>query len=244
MAPTLLLGLPPELRLYIYRYVFEDSVIFVCPRKRLAKSSDVGLLLTCRLCHTEARSIFWKETRVEGCRDGEKCNYDLFARGHSLSEFAKAHIRHIRGVCCDRDRQVVQKIIRQFPQLETCRVISSIICLWDSYRHSRDPGHRHDQLLFNDVVRYCMKMDPHKYVQEAYGIDIATSKVTFFTSIEVHSRPSEMITRISTTTCTGWNNITNITLDVLDQFQHQKVYIQSIHNRGGSKGHTKEHKRY
>ncbi|KAI1781371.1 hypothetical protein F4818DRAFT_451483 [Hypoxylon cercidicola] len=188
MAPISLLDLPVELRIHIYHYAFRDSVVVVCACQRLPASIHTGLLFTCKLCYAEARSVFWQESRVAGCNSHDGCSLKVLVDGTGLSEFAKAHIKHIGDGGFDLDRRMVRKVLREFPGLETCRIASPTEA--GTKRTGRDKDAlEYDGEICKCVVYECLKLEPHAYIRRKYGIYPTTSKVTFFTCIGVLTIP-------------------------------------------------------
>jgi hypothetical protein len=69
-SPCTFLSVPAEIRRKIYEFVFEGNTVFVKPGKRITRTIKITrspealyqLLLTCRLCHNEARPFFYSST--------------------------------------------------------------------------------------------------------------------------------------------------------------------------------------
>lgn len=148
-------SLPVEIRLQIYDEVFTGSklTLVITPSRHSRDPVPLGgrrtifestghhnFLLTCRVVYHEALSSYWSKTLVV-CGTSERlANFlgletgDLFHLtyvANRMSDFAKAHIKHLREVEPFKDPVYqdthdlpFREFISLFPQLETCEIRS------------------------------------------------------------------------------------------------------------------------
>ncbi|KAH9994900.1 hypothetical protein F4779DRAFT_607866 [Xylariaceae sp. FL0662B] len=199
------LAIPPELRLLIYRNVFQGSSVGLIHRQRNSEGSGPvadgqpsetfvtsdypSILLTCKQCYNEGLALFWQETRVIVRVREYPYASALFLLDRCLSGFAKANIKHIRDVELRRRsyhmaHQATQEALDKFPRLETYQVSLGWTRIFvNNIRRRRHPDleyYNNQQGLRDRIIAQFLGMDPHEYLRTVYGIDPATCKTQFF----------------------------------------------------------------
>ncbi|RYP82948.1 hypothetical protein DL770_005461 [Monosporascus sp. CRB-9-2] len=117
-----LLGLPAEVRLVIYYFVFQGSRIEYDPSRRppFRATRHWTVLATCKQIYDEGRKEYWRETRVHmGPRSGIA---DLAAR---LPDFVRDGVRHIRrlDVSSPSAARETPGCLARFAGLRTCELL-------------------------------------------------------------------------------------------------------------------------
>jgi hypothetical protein len=119
--------LPPELRLLVYEEIFEGSKASY-KRKHTVKgrtqlsvlvpSYHCNFLLTCNQAYDEAIKTYWSKTTLYG--DPEDVELTFFL-GSIVPNFAKLHVRHIRGLNPHEldERPGVDSCLKQYRRLRT-----------------------------------------------------------------------------------------------------------------------------
>lgn len=137
--------LPPELRLQIYKHIFDGSKMHFWPsymvelimfkrfvvRRRmyenvLVPTHHYNFMLTCRQAYNEARETYWSETTLQSePSDGD---FILFTRS-IVPDFAKRHIKHIRGLSglLIDNWDSVRQYLEEFPKLQSVGIGVPII---------------------------------------------------------------------------------------------------------------------
>lgn len=118
--------LPPELRLMIYEEIFEGSQ--ACYKQEYTVGSHTQhhvllptyhykFLLTCRQAYNEALKTYWSKTILYG----DYADRDLvFFLRSVVPDFAKLHVRHIRGLNdYDVRRSSIRGCLEDFKKLQT-----------------------------------------------------------------------------------------------------------------------------
>lgn len=87
------LGIPPELRSCVYGYVFEELRMYASNKwPRRAKHMTIALLLTCKLCYTEALPVAYMSASI---RIAGFAQPDLASLQHCMNSVACANLRQL-----------------------------------------------------------------------------------------------------------------------------------------------------
>ncbi|KAH8742605.1 hypothetical protein F5883DRAFT_530693 [Diaporthe sp. PMI_573] len=118
--------LPPELRLLIYEDVFEGSRASykrshtVGGRTQLSvlvPSNHYNFLLTCNQAYDEAIKTYWSKTTLYGDPEDHEMTFFL---GSIVPNFAKLHVRHVRGLNnYELDDRPVGACLKEYQELQT-----------------------------------------------------------------------------------------------------------------------------
>lgn len=118
--------LPAELRLQIYKEIFEGSRTTYKPslvighrtyRNILWPTEHRNFLLTCRKAYNEAHDTYWNKTILYG--DPGQKDLAFFLRS-VVADFAKPHLKHIRDLCGYLHLwPPVPQCLEEFPNLES-----------------------------------------------------------------------------------------------------------------------------
>lgn len=118
--------LPAELRLMIYEDMFEGSKASY-KRKHtvggrtqysvLLPTYHCNFLLTCKQAYDEAIKIYWRKTTLYGDPDDDELTFFL---GSIVPNFAKLHVKHIRGLnSCELPDRPVDGCLKDYQSLQT-----------------------------------------------------------------------------------------------------------------------------
>ncbi|CAJ2512569.1 Uu.00g055840.m01.CDS01 [Anthostomella pinea] len=194
-APTpTFLGIPVELRLRIYGYVFAGSRVTFTPARRrdtnkpvekaqsdaFTTEGHVDVLLTCKQCYSEGRTIFWEHARLRAGVDpwSDTNVMSIYYLSESISDFTKAHVKHLRvAILGNHPGEEPRIVLSQFLRLKTCEIFMD-------YRKTTKEewaanGDNPDAWLAWARLRNPILGDSHAYLN-GLGFDVKAAGVPIF----------------------------------------------------------------